>query len=193
MTDKHQIPWTRMALRNRDERGKLNSVGRQQDWTMAEVIQASDERMFEIIWLTKDEQTRISYIQDDILGLDLFFAIGPAQAEAAEKLQEKADIISHKDALDFAEKASTNQERIQAAYILAATASYMFNKRAFDILERLADSDDAPTRHAVAITIGYLGWDELVPLLGKLAKDENEKVRESAKSCQKYWPPYTRV
>jgi hypothetical protein len=32
-----------------------------------------------------------------------------------------------------------------------------------------------------------------VPLLGKLAKDENEKVRESAKSCQKYWPPYTRV
>ena len=61
-----------MALRSRDERRKLNAVGSRAGWTMDEIVQADADRMFEIIWLTGDGETRISYVQDDILGLDLY-------------------------------------------------------------------------------------------------------------------------
>ena len=185
------MPWTRMALRSRDERRKLNAVGSRAGWTMDEIVQAGPDRMFEIIWLTEDGETRISYIQDDILGLDLFVANGPDHAEAAELLREKADLISRKDALDFAEKAQEGQDRVKAAYIIAATGSEAFDKRAFEVIERLSESDDPSVRHAAAIAMGYLGWEQFVPLLDRLADDDDENVRESARSTQRHWPPYS--
>lgn len=182
--------WTRLALRNRDQRGVLNAVGNREHWTMDEFHQASDDRMFEIVWLDEDQQTRISYIQDDILGLDLFFAIGPKHADVAAKLQAKADIITCEEALEFARKASNTEERVQAAYIIAATSGCVFDEQAFAILESLAGTDDAPARHATAIAMGYVGWEECVPLLKKLADDKDPKVSASAKGTLSHWPIY---
>jgi hypothetical protein len=184
------MPWTRMALRSREERRKLNAVGSSNGWKMEDLIPAGEDRMFQSIWSTQDKETTISYFQDDILGHDLFFVQGPDHEEAAEKLREKADVISRKEALDFAEKAKEGQDLIDAAYIIAATGTEEFDKRAFEVIERLSESEEGPVRHAAALAMGYLGWEQFVPLLGRLADDEDTSVRESARSTQRHWPPF---
>lgn len=188
-TEDSHMRWTRLTLRSRDERGKLNAVGSQEGWVMDEIVHASKERMFEIVWLTGDGQTKVSYIQDDMLNLDLFFIIGQNHTKVAEKLQEKTDTISKEEALDFAKEAE-GQYLINAAYIIAATQGCEFDKQSFDILVQLAKAQSAPARQAVTIAAGYLGWEEFHPLLHTLAEDSDMNVRESAKLVQKHWPMY---
>jgi hypothetical protein len=170
--------WTRLCLRDRDSRGQLNIVAADEQWFMDQVVQATDENPFEIVWVAPDHDATISYIEDEVINLDLALIRGDDHAEVADIVREKVATVAREDALDFARG---SDDPVKAAYIVAATGSSEFDSDAYEVLERIAGSEDATARRAAIVAVAYLEWPEFRALIERLAEDPDEIVRSTAR------------
>lgn len=189
---KLQGNWIRLALRNGTKgREQIEALAYDQDWFLDEVVQASDDAPFELVYLVGDGKTSVHYIQDEIIGLDYIFIRGDECEAIAELVRSRVDTIAVKDAIDFARNNTDREFVVNASYILGATGSSTFNQDVFDLLTGFLKHDVADARHGALLAIGYLEWPEFIPHFKPLFDDPDETVRDVAKSAwehaSKHW------
>jgi hypothetical protein len=169
-----------MALRSADGRDQLDRVASRERWILDEVAKATKDRPFELVWLTDDEETSIHYIEDTVLALNCVLVRGEEVDEVVELIRADVETVPREEVLARGRRAEGTW-LVNAAYLVAATASSDYDAEAFAIVERAAEAAEPDARRAAAVSMGYLEWPESRERLERLAhEDPDPDVRQTA-------------
>jgi hypothetical protein len=176
-------PWRRLPLRRSDARGRLERLAGLKYWRFTEVVKRTDDRPFELVWVTEDEKVSIHYIEDFVLGLSYVLLRGPGLDDVADLISDEVETVPPDEVLDRGRKAESAADMVKAAYLVAAGASSEFDREAFAILERAMEHSDPEARKAGAVASGYVEWRQCRKPLAHLAmEDPDDEVKRTAKT-----------
>lgn len=177
--------WIRLLIENTLEgRAQFEALAARQRWHIETIVQATDTTPFKLVYANDDNKTRVSYIEDGVLKLNLIFIEGNEREEMAQLIKKNVGIVLPETAVESGLRAKTEAEAVDAVYRIAATAppASKFDTDTYEALSQLAAHEAPAVRHAVLIAAAYLQWAELVDILESLADDPDEGVRARAEA-----------
>lgn len=160
---------------------QIESLAKELHWELWESTPKTSDTHFEIMWADRATNTSIHYHEDDFIGINYLMVLGENYEKVATHIREHVDVVPRSEVIEFATKAQTDKDLAWAAEGVACTASSIFDKELFTIIERAANSHDKETRYAALTAIGYVEWPECRNLLERIAAhDEDEQNRHNA-------------
>src|SRR5262245_12367787 len=172
----------RIALRESVTRQKLDSAAWDNNWDFDQIIQRSETRPFEKIWLTPDEQTAIHYIEDFLLGINYLLIQGAEADQVAQQARATIETYSNADIRQMAQQAKGRDDNIRAVYYAAIAAPLQYDESFFKIFQQAFAHENPDVRSAGVVASGYVEWPEFREPLEKLQQsDPDETVREDAR------------
>lgn len=138
-------------------------------------------------WVTPDRGTAIHYMDDPTPKQRFLVVYGRDTGAVSFDLGANFDITTPIDVTERALLASTDPERIDAAWQLAVVTKD-YDEATLDLLKSLYYDASDPVRHAVVNAVGYRGWPEARGFLEEVARDDaNPELRENARAIVKAW------
>lgn len=152
------------------------------DWLFLRNWPASEERPYEDLWVDRDEQTSIHYIDDHLVSVQYLLISGPDARTVETEAREALSTCGPADATNAWQHASTRAERVEAVYLLALATDPADYTSAAELLRAAASDGDPEVRRAVILAATYVGWPELRAVLAELEeRDPDESVRRDAR------------
>lgn len=133
------------------------------------------------VWmpLDLDDETVVHYVEDRPIGVRYFVVNG--EQDWVQRIRQSFPVMTDEEVLERARTASSDQERIEATYMLALIAGRDLQESIFAELKASLHHPSDEVRHAAILATGYVNWPALEDVLVELAaKDESSRVRERA-------------
>jgi hypothetical protein len=180
-----------------ERRESFSRVAWQNDWEPWDVQKKSDNTPYAMMYITRDEKTGISYMENHVLDVPYVIIRGENQGKIAEALSEKLDFCSAMGIKNFiCSNPEDHRELERAIYLFAvAVERENFNTDYLATFEYGLTHPLPDVRRAAILAVGSVGWREFQPHLENIrASDPNPELREYATSTleamQKYhWIP----
>lgn len=133
------------------------------------------------VWLTDDGSTAIHWVKDDVLLLEYVSVVGFDEEEVAEFVRVKLPCHTLKEVRALAQTDLPWQDQVPVLYKVAVGAPATFDPIIFGLFASCAKHEHRHVRHAVYVSIPYVGWSELRPLLVTgAASDPDSDLRDFA-------------
>lgn len=174
-------PKTRVVLRPEVTLDEVEEAALDLDWLLVRNWPASDKRPYEDIYLDRDEQTAIHYLDDHLVGLRYLVINGPDAGEVEREAREALPTYQPEHATAAWAAASTPEQKINAVNVLALATDPAERDGAVEALQSAAADLDREVRRAVILATTYVGWPELRALLSSMEHDADESVRQDAR------------
>lgn len=182
MTMADGAPAIRVVLRPQVTLDEIEDAALDLDWLLVRSWPASGERPYEDLYLAADEQTEISFLDDDLVDLHYLVIRGPGAASAEAQARESFAVYEPADAARAWADATTVEDKIVAVHLLALTAGPGDVAPATEALLGAATDADPQVRRAVIRAATYVGWPPLRQALAELERhDADETVRRDAR------------
>lgn len=144
-------------------------------------IEPGERNPLELIWASRDGETRLHYVDDAFIDLK-YLALAGAETELlAGKARASLAAVTLQDALDRTNEEEDQDERLQTASLLGVLAPPQYEPSVFNAYSKLSASPDAAVRRRTVIAASYVAWPEFKPLLKTLATDADASVHERAR------------
>ncbi len=136
---------------------------------------------YEQVWANEEQSTAVHYVEDPISGTHYLWVRGEDTPELIVDLRNRLLSFDPEELIELAHEAKTHDDRVKAVFRLAVTFP-RFEPDVFDVFEAyVTHKPDPLLRRATLNAIAYCGWPESIPLLERVAKeDEDEQVRQTA-------------
>ncbi len=136
---------------------------------------------FELMWKTKDEETTIHYIEDELVQFSYIVVKGKDVDKVVSKICSKIEVYSNEEIFRKFIDATNRSEKMKAVAYLGVASPYKFDAQFFELLQTAFSDVDSEVRRTAVWCIGYASWPEFKETLDRLAKsDPDELVREHA-------------
>lgn len=175
-------------LRPETSHADFERLAHASNWILDQDRRSTDPRRpHEQIWLTQDRTTAIHYLDDPTPKERFVVVYGRHTGAVAFDLGAGLRVEVAEDVVDRALKASTNAERVAAAWQLAVVTK-LHDEAVLDLLKKFYDDSDESVRHAVVNGVGYRGWPEARGFLENVARqDPSPALRENARAIVDAW------
>lgn len=173
-------PKTRVVLRPEVTVDDIEEAALDLDWLLVRNWPASDERPYEDMYVDRDEETVIHYLDDNLVGLRYLVIKGPDADTIERDARELLPTYRPDDATKAWTTAATLEQKTQAVHLLALATDPKERASAVEALQSAAADPDPRVRRAVILASTYVGWPELRTLLSALAEDSDESVHRDA-------------
>lgn|SRR5262245_99456 len=135
----------------------------------------------ERIWITEDQSTFLSYLEDRAIGLRYLSLQGKDSEELAEKIKQMIPVVPLDTVYKMLEEAKSRDEWIAGIYHAAAVSSEELDSRLLNYFEKAMAHPEPDVRKAAVFAASYPGWRELRDPLEKLRDhDPDPTVRTMA-------------
>jgi hypothetical protein len=182
MSEPVPSPKNRVVLRPEVTREQVEDAALDLEWLLLKSWPRGQDRPYEDVWVDRDEQTWIHYIEDHLVDLRYLVVKGTDVSAVESEARQLLPAYQAEDARRAWDTATTADERVEAVYLLALTAGPEDRSRAVAALQAASSDGDPAVRHALVLATTYVGWPELRRLLELLAKNDSvDAVRQEAR------------
>lgn len=174
---------TRLVPKRNDPKSKLSTMSLDEDWLVHRILLPTETQPKKIVWLTKDKQVAIHFVEDPMVDLDYIIVEGKQEDrdKVARLIRDKLAIYDDNDIRDIVEKAETPGERISAVQHAALAAPLEFDETYFKYITDALHDPDPKVRRAALTTTAYVAWRRLKQPMEELAESDPEpEIREFA-------------
>lgn len=142
---------------------------------------------YQEIWATSDELNAVRYVEDPLSGTHFFSVRGPKTQSLVSQLARRLLVFAPEELIEMAQEAETHDEQVTAVFRLAV-AFPQYDPGVFEIFSAYATQPPSPLlRMATLNAIGYRCWPECIPLLERVAQeDQDAQVRQTAERLLPY-------
>jgi len=135
----------------------------------------------ERIWITEDQSTLLSYLEDRAIGLRYLSLQGKDAAELAEQIKQMIPVVPVEAVYQMLDAATSRDEWIAAIYHAAAVSSEDLDPQLLSYFEKAMTHPEPDVRKAALFAASYPGWRELRGPLERLRDhDPDPAVRTMA-------------
>ncbi len=174
---------TRLVPKSAHAEGKLAGLALDEWWLVHRILLPTRTQPKKIVWLTRDEQVAVHFVEDPMVDLDYIIVEGKSEEreKVARLIREKLDIYDDEDIAELIENAQTPNERISAVQHAALAAPLEFDETYFKyVTDALADPNPE-VRRAALTTTAYVAWRQLKEPMEKVSQsDPDPAIREFA-------------
>jgi hypothetical protein len=185
MTERVRIPLRREATID-----DLDRLAWKDDWSLQQVIQATDDNPYESVWLT-DDGVEVHFVDDHLIDVPYLVLEGAGAAALTESLRPRLPLVGADDVLRMDRQAGNDDERVSAVLVAGVLIGPHSPAELVAVVERGLRSPSPDVRYAALMAAGYAERRELRPALEALLDDEDESIREDAEGMlaglEKVW------
>lgn len=174
---------TRLVLDSYVGLEEAEEVAKELNLVFYEIIEAEDSERYEVIWNTKDGNTFLHYLEDDLTSVNYFIIEGERQEQYAEKIKQLVDVLDFEDIIEKLNEAEEEDAPSGLVYsiFLLATFSHEFQEDIFKYFLKYLFHEDSNVRYATILATGYVSWREFKEPLENVRDNDSElRVREFA-------------
>lgn len=140
------------------------------------------QEAWERTWITPDERTFITYVDDRILGIRYVAVHGDNDADVTEQLRSALPVVTREELREVMGTATGRDQKVGTAYYVAVF-SYEYEDELFEYLAKLMEDPDSEVRRAAVFASSYASWRELQPVLERVrSHDSDPTVRQLAQA-----------
>ncbi len=152
---------------------KLSTVAWQQDWDLCKINKRCEHNPFSKVWMTQDEKTGITYIENHYVNIPYIIIRGENQEKIAEVLSRKFDFYAINELSSFIYSNPEDDTQIARAIQLfdITLGESSFNDSYFEIYQFCLSHPISNVRRAAMFAAAGVGWPEFRPVL--------ERIRDS--------------
>jgi len=162
----------RLVLKGSASDDDISDAAWKHNWLRWDEHQPGPDSPYEMIWITKDQQSSLHFVKDHLIGVDYFLAEGPKAEELMEQVKSEFKTYNLDELLAKAKRAKGRDQNIEVIYQLAVAAPAKADNQVLRVFEESATAKDADVRQAVIVAAGYVQWPEMETLLQRLAHDD---------------------
>ena len=136
---------------------------------------------YSVTWLYSDEQTKIQYVEDYIVGFPYLIVDGQEVESVSVLIKSHFDIYSQAEIVQKVQTAQTEKEQIDAIFRIALVAPQKLDSKFFKLFQ-IGFNHPSPEVRAKALkACAYTEWKEFIPCVDKIRnQDSDEMVRNKA-------------
>jgi hypothetical protein len=171
----------RLVLKSNVTRDDISGIAWQEDWELFDIIKQDEHNPFRKIWVTRNEQSGIHYIEDFLLELPYLEIKGENQEKLGDVIRSKIGIYDLDELHADIQNSKTSDQLIAAIYRLGAALYGDYNAELFHDFEHCFSHPDHEVRKAGIFASIYVGWKEFKEPLERLRdEDPDESVKKFA-------------
>ena len=144
--------------------------------------QSEDDVLFDDIWSTKDRESLIHYIDDPIMEIKYVWVQGKDLLDLVVEIVNKLPVYDSDEQLSIALDENLEHDDIVDILFCLAIAFPNFHPDVLNVFKHYLENHPNPMlRKATIHAIGARYWEQSIPLLTKIARnDAEQEVRDFA-------------
>jgi hypothetical protein len=154
----------------------LSGVAWQQDWELCEINKRGEHNPFSKGWMTEDEKSGITYIENHLIDIPYIVIRGENQQHISEVLSKKFEFYTLEELQDFIYSNPENDVLLARAISLfdVALGKSSFNEKFFRVYEFCLTHPIANVRRAAMFATSGVGWPEFRPILENIRDNDSD-------------------
>ncbi len=146
---------------------ELSTVAWQQDWDLCKISKKGEHNPFSKVWMTQDEKTGITYIENHYVNTPYIVLRGESQEKIAEILSEKFNFYTLSELSNFIYSNPEDDTQIARAIQLfdIALGESGFDESYFETYKFCLSHSISNVRRAAMFAAAGIGWPEFRPIL----------------------------
>lgn len=173
----------RLALAPPATRESVGTALIRLNWVLQVLVEDDPDEPYEEVWSNRAETAILHYVEDDILGASYLLLEAEEATELTDVItlvEERLDILSPADALDWTMTAESTDEKLLAIAYLGASAGRP-DAATTQQIDALLQDPDAAVRRAAVVAASYVTHPEVDRALQRTAAgDSDAEIRAAA-------------
>jgi len=138
---------------------------------------------FDRTWETPGVDASLQWLDDSVLGTDVFVVEGADRERVAATIREAIPVYEARDMPEVFARAWTDTQLMNALYMMAAVVPATADPALLPLFQRGFEHNDRHVRRRALVAAGVAGWPELRPAVERLAQDDPDAdVRRHART-----------
>lgn len=143
-------------------------------WQLQGEISADKATPKQIIWTLPESDTRVTYVEDALLGINYLLVTGQLEMQAVEALQNGLEIYSRSEIDPSHLRHVDPAEAEKLVHVIALMAADGFDRKTFDLFAAALAHPAVSVRRAAVFGVTYAPWQSLRELLVKCQAEDPE-------------------
>lgn len=171
----------RAVIKDTMPRADVEAVMYAENFDFWQVIKASEDTPYEVVWLTPDRKTSIHYIEDFDSDTRYVAIKGERREEIIDRLRQRLDVYEKDEIMAQYKTAESEDDAVGAIVIAGVSAPPAHDKALLKFFERALQDRRPRVRVAVIEAFLWASWDNCLTLLNQVAAhDDDPEIREYA-------------
>lgn len=178
----------RIVLREDVSRDQIDDAAVEHGWRFVNAVPASAERPAELVFLTSCRHNLMQLFDDPRLGARYFLVRGADRRRAQKEIVASLPTYHEMEIRDLVEHPASEDDYLRGVYYTALTSGTTPRAHVLETIDRALRHPSADVRMGALAATSCLDWDEVIPMLERVARDDDDgEIRERASEQLAEW------